>query len=72
MYIVDDGDTNIDLAIGTLDHPNDIPPLSRQVGVESRVAWFASMFDLPEQKTTDYRSAEEMELLKSLQHPDHD
>ncbi len=72
MYIKDDGEPNLDLAIGTLDRPSDIPPLSRQVGVESRLNWFATMFELPEQKTTDYRSADDMKKLRSLQHPDHD
>lgn len=72
MYIKDDGEPGIDLAIGTLDQPNAVPPLSRQVGVELRVHWFASMFDLPELKTEDYRSADDMEKLRSLQQPDQD
>ncbi len=70
MYMHEDGDANIELAIGTLDHPNDIPPLSRQSGVESRVHWFAAMMDLPEETTANYRTTEDLHRLKSLQHPD--
>jgi hypothetical protein len=72
MFMQDDGDPNIEIAIGTLDDPNGIPPLKHQVGVESRVHWFAGMMALPEQRTEDYRSPDEMLMLKSLQHPDHD
>lgn len=68
----EDGDDSIEMAIGTLDDTNAVAPLTEQSGVESKVSWFDSMADLPEQKTTDYRSPEDMEKLKSLQHPDHD
>jgi hypothetical protein len=72
LYMHDDGDTNIEMAIGAFDRPNEVGPLVDQVGVESRLAWFGSMHKLPEKMTTDYNSPEEMLLLKSLQHPDHD
>ena len=32
--------------------------------------WFDRMSSLPTQKTSDYRSEDELNLLKSLQHPD--
>ena len=68
----EDGDENYEMAIGTLDDPDSIPPMTEQSGIESRLSWFDAMRDLPEQKTADYRSAEDMAKLKSLQHPDHD
>jgi hypothetical protein len=72
MFMHDDDDPDIEIAIGTLDNPNDIPPLSKQSAVESRVNWFISMHALPEEHMEDYRSPEELALLKSLQHPDFD
>ena len=66
----DDGD--IDLAVGTLDNPNLIPPLTRQSAVASRVSWFATMHSLPEEQMEDYRTPDELEKLKSFQHPDHE
>ena len=72
LHIRDDGDPNYDVAIGTLDDPSAIPPMEHQVGIESEVSWFRTMHNLPRKMTTDYRSPEDMEKLKSLQHPDHD
>jgi hypothetical protein len=69
MFMQEDGDENIDLAIGTLDNPNAAVPI-RQSGIESRLSWFASLATLPEETTADYRSAEDLEKLKSLQQPD--
>ncbi len=72
LYMRDDGDPNIEMAIGAFDRPDEVGPLVDQVGVESRLAWFNGMHKLPEKMTTDYNSPEQMLLLKSLQHPDHD
>jgi hypothetical protein len=72
LYMSEDGDSNIEMAIGSLDDPNAIHPMTEQSGVESRTSWFSAMHGLPEQKTTDYRTWEDMQKLKSLQHPDHD
>jgi hypothetical protein len=72
LFMREDGDTNIELAIGTLDDPNDIPPLSEQVGVESKVAWFDTINVLRRADTDDYRTPEDMAKLKTFQHPDHD
>jgi hypothetical protein len=68
----EDGDPNIEIAIGTLDDPAGIPPLSRQSAVESRLPWFATMHTLPEEHMWDYRTPADLKKLKSLQHPDHD
>jgi hypothetical protein len=72
LFMHDDDDADIEIAIGTLDRPNDIPPLSKQSAVESRVNWFMTMHNLPEERMQDYRSPEEMQKLATRQHPDHD
>jgi hypothetical protein len=68
----EDNDPRVELAIGTLDNPNQIGPMVEQSGIESKVAWFDSMNELPSQTTGDYRTPEDLVKLKSLQHPDHD
>lgn len=72
LFMREDGDTNIELAIGTLDDPSDIPPLSRQSAVESRVTWFSTMHTLSDERMSDYRTPEDLKKLESRQHPDHD
>jgi hypothetical protein len=72
LYMREDGDVNYEIAIGALDEPSAIPPMTEQAGIESELPWFAVMRDLPRQHTEDYRSPEDMARLKSLQHPDHD
>lgn len=72
LFMREDGDPNIELAIGTLDQPNHVPPLSKQSAVESRLNWFMSMHALPEEKMEDYCTPEDLARLTSRQHPDHD
>lgn len=72
MYMYEDGDEFIDLAVGTMDNPNLIGKLESQIGIESRVHWFETMHNLPEQLTSQTRQPEEMTKLKSFQHPDYD
>jgi hypothetical protein len=72
LYMREDGDTNYEMAIGAFDDPNDMPPLSRQSAIESKVHWFDAMRDLPTERMDDYRTPEDMVKLKSFQHPDHD
>lgn len=72
LYMREDGDPNYEIAIGTLDDPNAIGAMTEQTGCESKVAWFDGLSALPRQWTGDYRSREDLERLKSLQHPDHD
>jgi hypothetical protein len=72
LFMREDGDLNIELAIGTLDDPSAIPPLSRQSAAESRLPWFSTMHTLPEERMADYRTPEDMEKLQTRQHPDHD
>jgi hypothetical protein len=72
LYMREDSDPNIEMAIGTLDNPNAIAPMTEQSGSESKVRWFDAMFALATQTTADYRSADDLVRLASLQHPDHD
>ncbi len=72
LYLHEDGFADFELAMGTFDDPNDLPPLARQSGIESKVHWFDSMRDLPTERTEADRTPEDMVRLKSLQHPDHD
>ncbi len=72
LFMMEDGDPNYEIAAGAFDEPATLGPFLTQVGVESRLPWFASLHQLPEAKTEDQRSPEDMQRLKSLQHPDHD
>lgn len=72
LYMREDGDPTYEIAIGSLDDPNVIAPMTEQSGIESKVRWFDAMFGLPARTTADYRTPEDMQKLKSLQHPDHD
>jgi hypothetical protein len=71
LYMFEDSDTFIDLAIGTLDDPN-IIKLSSQMGIESKLQWFDTMHKLPDETTSQNRSNESQPVFVSLQHPDHD
>jgi hypothetical protein len=72
LYMREDGDENIEIAIGTLDTPSAVAPMTKQSGVESKVTWFDAMHTLPHERMQDYRTPQELEKLKSLQHPDFD
>jgi hypothetical protein len=72
MFMREDGDDNIEIAIGTLDNPSAVPPISKQSAVESQVSWFSTLHQLPSEKMSDYQTPEDLIKLKSLQHPDHD
>lgn len=58
-----DGEDTVDIALATLDHPQDIAP-TIQYGVETRMPWFATAHRLPE----EMRPASG----RSFQHPDHE
>jgi hypothetical protein len=72
MYMFEQGDTFIDIAVGTMDNPNAITSLQSQIGVESRVHWFQTLHELPEARTEQTRDGAELAKLRTLQHPDHD
>ena len=65
----EDGDDFIDIAVGTLDDPSKVK-FTRQIGVESRMPWFAALHLLPELETKDTRPKEEVARLKSNQFTD--
>jgi hypothetical protein len=72
LFMRDDGDPDIEIAVGTLDRPADVPNFRKQSAVESKLPWFDSLHLLPQERMEDYRTKAEMELLTSLQHPDQD
>jgi hypothetical protein len=72
LFMFEQGDSNIDLAIGTLDDPNIVLHFKAQIGIESKVSWFDNMKDLSTSSTDQTRTPEDLAKLKSLQHPDHD
>jgi hypothetical protein len=72
LFMHEEGDNNIEIAIGTLDDPNAISPMTTQDGIESRLHWFDKMHTLSARTTAQTRNANELAKLKSLQHPDHD
>jgi hypothetical protein len=72
MSFMTAGEDSIEIAMGTFDKAELVGPLVEQIGVESRLPWFFGMERLPERVTSAGRTPEEMEKLKSLQHPDCD
>lgn len=70
LFMLEDGDPNIEIAICTLDNPAAAAPVA-QVGVESRLPWFAAMANLPEE-TTDQNNPTAATRYHTRQHPDHD
>ena len=71
LFMQEDGDNHIEIAIGTLDDPNAVT-LEGQVGVESKVAWFDSMPGLPAETTNENNPAAARGRYQTHQHPDHD
>jgi hypothetical protein len=63
----------INLTIGSLDNPEEFPPLE-QFGNEARLGWFAALNALHEAGTTEVTMAGPASAIKTSnrQHPDHD
>jgi hypothetical protein len=59
----------ISLSLGSLDEPTRVVP-AKQYGVESRLAFVATLTTLPETTTEDDIPAQERAQLQSRQHPD--
>ena len=59
----------INLSIGSLDAPARVRP-ERQIGIESRVPWFAELAALPEARTDEAIPPERLAGIESRQHPD--
>ena len=59
----------ISVSLGSLDDPSRVVP-AKQYGLESRLAFVASLADLPGTRTEDDVPPERMARYKSRQHPD--
>lgn len=71
LFMLEDGYDYYDIAIGTLDAPEAAPP-TEQVGIESKLSWFDTLYTLPFHSTAEDRSPGDLAKLTSQQHPDHD
>ena len=67
-YVVKD---RISVAIGSLDEPGRVKPVS-QYGIESRLPAFFELAGLPSETTVESTPADWLPKLTSRQHPDHD
>lgn len=66
--------SRINLTIGSLDRPQDFPPLGH-TGIESRMAWFAALATAPDSGETaagDHAGWAEAIASSNRQHPDRD
>jgi hypothetical protein len=61
----------ISITTGSLDEPARARPTS-QIGIESRVPWFAALADLPASATADDPPPGGLDAVQSRQHPDRD
>ena len=62
---------HMNISIGSLDNPA-LAKLENQYGIEGMTPAFPALPELPGSRTEDDISAEDLQRLKSLQHPDHD
>ncbi len=65
------GADHVSVTIGSLDSPRDVAPAS-QLGVESRLPWFAGLVALPEVTVRAWLAANKIERVGDRQHPDHE
>jgi hypothetical protein len=59
----------ISVAINSFDDPEAVRP-NKQYGIESKVSWLDTIFDLPSQRTDEWMSAEDTARLHNRQHAD--
>jgi hypothetical protein len=71
LYMHEAGDLNYELTVGSLDTPDNAPPVD-EVGIESKRAWFDQITSLPGHSTSDDRTPQDLAKLVNRQHPDHD
>lgn len=66
-------DDDIGVLVGTLDEPDRAPP-ENQYGNESRVAWYATLLQVPGDRPTYASNPEMLHRISSSnhQHPDHE
>jgi hypothetical protein len=61
-----------EVALGAFDDPSVVPP-AIQVGLESRLPWFATLTSLPTRTPAEQEKVDGfMAGIRSNQHPDHD
>jgi hypothetical protein len=63
------GSKRISVTIGSLDDPAMFGP-AEQLGVESRLAWLATLATLPERTTGDWLATAKIDDVGNHQHPD--
>jgi hypothetical protein len=77
LTVFTDGDDHINVSIGSFDEPAKLKP-EIQIGIESRMPWFADLSGLPEHTTESagekYGFLDELAVIAATnhQHPDHD
>ncbi len=73
LMIVDVDSDRVSVSIGSLDHPEDFPPLD-QHGVESRLPYVNALGHLPDRPPTEVEDPEMASRVAATnrQHPDHD
>jgi len=67
----DTSSEQIEISICSLDQPARVCP-ETQIGIESRLPWFAGLAGLPDKTTEAAFGAEQVAQIESRQHPDHD
>jgi hypothetical protein len=67
-----DGDRPYDMTVGSLDHPDALPPMKSQIGMESQCRWFRDLANVPAHLTSAAYGGREPGSERSFQHPDHD
>lgn len=66
------GDGYYDMTVGSLDHPDDLPPMKSQIGMESQCNWFRDLANVPAYPTSAAYDGSEPGTSQNFQHPDHD
>jgi hypothetical protein len=61
-----------DMTVGSLDHPDELPPMKSQIGMESQSRWFRDLANVPAYPTSAAYGGREPGHEHSFQHPDHD
>jgi hypothetical protein len=71
LAYVDDDSGNVELTLGSLDHPESTAP-ARATGTESLLPWTGEVPSLPAKTTGQNYEGRNKRAVVSFQHPDHD
>src|SRR5262245_11103521 len=71
LAYVDDDSGNVELTLGSLDHPGKVAP-TRVTGEVSHIGWVDSVPSLPTLTTQQNDAGRNKRPVVSFQHPDHD